>query len=49
MCIVILSYPGCDVINLAIKLIFLIKSLLLHAQKVKILNILRKKRAFKIE
>ena len=42
ICIAIVSFPGCDVIIFEINLIFL------HDQKVrlKILNILRKKRAF---
>ena len=35
MCIAIVCFPGCDVINLEIKLIFLIKPFSLHDQKVK--------------
>ena len=35
MCIVIVYSPGCDVINFGINLIFLIKPLSLHDQKVK--------------
>ena len=35
MCIVIVCYPGYDVINFEINLIFLIKPLFLYDQKVK--------------
>ena len=34
MCIEIVCYPGCDVMDFEINLIFLIKSFLLHDQKV---------------
>ena len=46
MCIAIVCQPSCDVINFEINLIFLIKPLLLHGQKVKNVNILRTKIAF---
>ena len=35
MCIAIACFPGCDVRNFEIKLIFLIKPFFLHDQKVK--------------
>ena len=38
MCIAIACFPGCDVRNFEIKLIFLIKPFFLHDQKVKTLN-----------
>ena len=51
MFIAIVCYPGCDVMNFEINLIFLIEPFFLHDQKVlnKILNILRTKRAFKVK
>ena len=47
ICVVIVCYPGCDVINFEINLIFLIKSFFLHDQSSKNSNILRTKRDFK--
>ena len=35
MCIVIVCFPGCEVINFEVNLIFLIKLLFLHDQNVK--------------
>ena len=35
MCIAIVYYPGCDVMNFEINFIFLIKPFFLHDQKVK--------------
>ena len=35
MCIAVVCFPGCDVINFEIKLIFLIKPSFLHDQEVK--------------
>ena len=51
MCIAIVCYPGCDVMDFEINLIFLIELFFLHDQKVmtKNLNIMRKKRAFKVK
>ena len=51
MCIAIVCKPGCEVMNLKVNLIFLIKPFFLHDQKVvtKTKNILRTKRAFKIK
>ena len=34
VCIAIAGKPGCDVMNFEVNLIFLIKSLLLHDQKI---------------
>ena len=36
MCIAIVYYPGCDVMDFEINVIFLIKPFFLHDQKVKI-------------
>ena len=51
MFIAIVFFPGCDIINFEINLIFLIKPFFVHDQKVKKkkLNILRTERAFKIK
>ena len=49
MCIIIVCWPGCDVINSKINLIFLINLFLYRTKKVKNLNILRMKRAFKVK
>ena len=52
MCIAIVCYPGCDVMDCEINLIFLIEPFFLHDQKVmtkKNLNILRTKKAFKVK
>ena len=35
MCVVIVSYPGCEVINFGINFFFIIKLFLIHDQKVK--------------
>ena len=35
MCIAIVCFPGCEVINFEVNLIFLIKSLFLHDQNIK--------------
>ena len=50
MCTTIVCSTGRDVTNFEINLTFLIKSFFLHDQKVKtkIVNILKRKRAFKI-
>ena len=49
MCIAIVCYPGCDVMDFEIKLIFLIEPFFLHDQKSHDKNILRKKIAFKVK
>ena len=48
MCIVIVCWPGCDVMNFEVNFIFLFKPFFLHDQKVmtETWKILRKKRAF---
>ena len=50
MCIVIVCWTGCDVINFQINSIFLIKLLFLHDQKVKVkFKYLEKKISFQDE
>ena len=50
MCIAIVCFPGCDVVNFEINLIFLIKPFFYMAKiEDKNLNILRTKRPFKVK
>ena len=46
MCVVLVSWPGCDVMNFEITLMFLIKPFFLYSQKVKTK---RTKRAFNMK
>ena len=50
MCIAVVCFPGCDVINFEISLIFLIKPFFYIDQKIKTkIEYLVKKRAFKMK